>query len=109
MYPLSPHRACIYESVAIITLNVRYHHIISPTGRDVFVLLTHVDALCPHVKDDTSNVFRSRGVQNAVRTAGAMFDVAPERVYPVRNYTGEADTDWNTDIMCLSALWDIIK
>ncbi|KAJ0065787.1 hypothetical protein NL108_018701 [Boleophthalmus pectinirostris] len=77
---------------------------ITDLGVHQVVLLTHVDKICNETQKDTSEVYKSIIVRQAMFKAAELVGMSPSSVVPVRNYWCELELDLSSDVLLLRAL-----
>ncbi|KAJ0039336.1 hypothetical protein NL108_018192 [Boleophthalmus pectinirostris] len=77
---------------------------ITDLGVHQVVLLTHVDQICNKTQRDTSEVYTSPNVKEAMFKAAELVGMSPSSVVPVRNYWCELELDLSSDVLLLRAL-----
>lgn len=82
---------------------------ISNLGVHQVAVLTHVDQVCTATRSDTTKVYRSRAIQQAMEKAGELLGMATSYIVPVKNYCSELDLHENTDILLLRAVDHILQ
>ncbi|XP_027014520.2 interferon-induced protein 44-like isoform X2 [Tachysurus fulvidraco] len=93
-------------------LSTTFHQLrenISSLGVHQVALLTHVDEVCTVTSQDTSQVYRSRQVQQLIVKAGALLGMATSYILPVRNYSSQLELNDNMDILLLNAVDHILQ
>lgn len=68
------------------------------------VFVTKIDQICTKVREDLTTVFHSKNVNEAVEKASLLVGVQKNKVFPVKNYVDEVETDTNSNILLLLAL-----
>ena len=75
-------------------------------GRVVF--LTHIDSVCKDIKEDITNVFKSKAADDVVKKANHMTGMTIGHIFPVKNYIYEQDVNDKVSILLLLALQKIV-
>ncbi|KAK3590761.1 hypothetical protein CHS0354_017275 [Potamilus streckersoni] len=75
----------------------------------IFIILTKVDCLCAHVREDVQNVFRCPLVEQSVNKVAEEFGLRRNAVFPMKNLENEGEIDDNVSILALSHLKTILE
>lgn len=91
---------------SFVTVNKNVFHDYNPmsTGIPVMVLLTKIDLLCAHVRQDVTNVYRSIAVRDTVETLSRKTRIDTYHIVPVKSYESGGSLELPVDILALSAL-----
>lgn len=73
-------------------------------AQDRIVLVTKIDRICDETNEDIRNIFHSNNIKKAVENAASIFNVSLDKVFPIKNYTEEYETDAYKNIPLLLAL-----
>ncbi|XP_060559104.1 uncharacterized protein LOC132719360 [Ruditapes philippinarum] len=74
------------------------------SAQERIVLVTQIDGICEVTREDITKIFHSKNVKKLVEKAASVFEVSLDKVFPIRNYTEEMETDEYTNIPLLLAL-----
>ncbi|KAJ8003749.1 hypothetical protein DPEC_G00151580 [Dallia pectoralis] len=78
-------------------------------GVSQLVLLTKVDEACPEVREDLTNIYRSHYIEKMIREVSLCLGVSQSCVLPVKNYSRELELEMNTDILLLTAVFQMLR
>ncbi|XP_053392125.1 uncharacterized protein LOC128554839 [Mercenaria mercenaria] len=73
-------------------------------GSNRMVIVTKIDNISNIVKDDITKIFKSENIERVVESAKNTFGVPKNYVFPVKNYTDEAEIEHFKNIPLLLAL-----
>ncbi|KAJ7332563.1 hypothetical protein JRQ81_014743 [Phrynocephalus forsythii] len=73
------------------------------------VLMTKVDEICPSVKDNVSNVYKSKAVLEQMQIASVKFGIPLNQIVPIKNYCSELELKTDVDILILTALRQMVR
>uniref|UniRef100_A0A8C9YVE2 Interferon-induced protein 44-like n=2 Tax=Sander lucioperca TaxID=283035 RepID=A0A8C9YVE2_SANLU len=71
-------------------------------------ILTKIDMICPEIKKDLRNVYRSKILKKKMEKFSAEVGIPMNCIFPVKNYHEENNFNSDIDSLILSALKDII-
>jgi hypothetical protein len=74
------------------------------SAQERIVLVTKIGEICEVTREDITKIFYSKKVKKVVEKAASAFEVSHDKVFPIRNYTEEMETDEYTNIPLLLAL-----
>uniref|UniRef100_A0A8C7WVV6 G domain-containing protein n=1 Tax=Oryzias sinensis TaxID=183150 RepID=A0A8C7WVV6_9TELE len=77
---------------------------VNSSGITQLVLLTKIDEVCPLVKEDITNVYKSIYIKELMQEASIRIGVPLFCIVPVKNYSEVLELDTNIDILLLSAV-----
>ncbi|CAJ1077765.1 Hypothetical predicted protein [Xyrichtys novacula] len=80
----------------------------SRLGIPQVAILTHIDEVCPEVKKDLKDVYKSILLKKKMEEFSAKVGIPMNCIFPVKNYHDEIDTNNDLDVLLLSALKNII-
>ncbi|KAG7999323.1 Interferon-induced protein 44 [Nibea albiflora] len=72
-------------------------------------VVTKIDTVCPEIKQDIKNVYRSRTLKKRMELLSANVGIPMNCIFPVKNYHEELQPNNDTDVLILNALTNIIK
>ncbi|XP_060580065.1 interferon-induced protein 44-like [Ruditapes philippinarum] len=78
-------------------------------GLSQVVIVTKIDKVCFHVKEDASTVFRSASVKELIDSVATIFGISRNHVLPVKNYEKEINTKDTISILALRAMQQILR
>merc|ERR1712218_219328 len=80
-------------------------------GIHPLVVLTKIDLLCEELKGDLSKTFRSAKIKDMVEKIAEQDElgIAHNKIWPVRNYNKESETNTVTDNLTLLVLRQILR
>ncbi|XP_072513141.1 interferon-induced protein 44-like [Salminus brasiliensis] len=81
----------------------------SSLGIPHVVIMTKVDEVCPLVKNDLTQIYRSRKIHEKMQHCSYKVGPPLKCVFPVCNYHKEIEIDNNKDVLILMALLHIVK
>ncbi|KAK3590758.1 hypothetical protein CHS0354_017272 [Potamilus streckersoni] len=73
------------------------------------VLLTKVDSVCRHVKEDVSSIFRSPMVEHCINKVAENLGLPRYAILPMKNLENEGKLDTNVAILTLLSLRTILE
>ncbi|KAG5272593.1 hypothetical protein AALO_G00167240 [Alosa alosa] len=82
--------------------DVREHA--SGLGIPQVVFMTHVDLVCPLVKDNLNNTYSSKSIKNKMEVCSNTLGVPMNCIFPVKNYHEEIHLNDNVNCLILNAL-----
>ncbi|TDH00804.1 hypothetical protein EPR50_G00192450 [Perca flavescens] len=71
-------------------------------------ILTKIDLICPEIKKDVKNVYRSKILKKKMEEFSAAVGYPMNCIFPVKNYHEETNFNSDIDSLILSSLRDII-
>ncbi|TDH00806.1 hypothetical protein EPR50_G00192470 [Perca flavescens] len=71
-------------------------------------ILTKIDLICPEIKKDVKNVYRSKILKKRMEEFSAAVGYPMNSIFPVKNYHEEINFNSDIDSLILSSLRDII-
>ncbi|KAF7698355.1 interferon-induced protein 44-like [Silurus meridionalis] len=72
------------------------------------VIMTTIDQVCPLVKKDLQNVYKSKKIREKMAVCSDTLSIPMTCIFPVKNYHEETETNDDIDVLLLSALKQII-
>ncbi|XP_060590876.1 uncharacterized protein LOC132745884 [Ruditapes philippinarum] len=95
------------EAIADVPENIQIKQLLQKlrqTRIPVVLVLTKVDILCEEVGKDVTKMFRSKKIQEVIKTASEMFEVEKDLIYPVVNCVNVSEKRTEINIPLLLAL-----
>ncbi|GLD56939.1 interferon-induced protein 44-like protein [Lates japonicus] len=81
----------------------------SRLGIPQVAVLTKADLVCPEIKRDLKNVYRSKYMKEKMEQFSANVGIPMNCIFPVKNYHEEIDLSYDTDALILSTLRRLIN
>ncbi|XP_038583576.1 interferon-induced protein 44-like [Micropterus salmoides] len=81
----------------------------SNLGIPQVAILTKIDEVCPEIKQDLQNVYKSKSLKNKMEQFSADVGFPMNCIFPVKNYHEEIDLNNDVDSLLLSTLTNIIN
>ncbi|XP_028460480.1 interferon-induced protein 44-like [Perca flavescens] len=72
-------------------------------------ILTKIDLICPEIKNDVKNVYRSKILKKKMEEFSAAVGYPMNSIFPVKNYHEEINFNNDIDSLILSAVRDLIN
>ena len=94
-----------------ITLPLILYHIVIhfTAGVPVIALLTKIDAISGHVRQDVSTVYHSSKIRDGISKTADLVGVPGGAVFPIYNYSSQTETDRNINLLAASLLLKVLK
>ncbi|XP_072853933.2 interferon-induced protein 44-like isoform X2 [Pogona vitticeps] len=73
------------------------------------VIMTKVDAVCPSLKEDLSDVYRSQAVMRQMEITAESLGIPLSQIVPVKNYCSELELKDDADILILMAVRQMLR
>ncbi|TDH00787.1 hypothetical protein EPR50_G00192410 [Perca flavescens] len=80
----------------------------SDLGIPQVAILTKIDLICPEIKKDIKNVYRSKILKKKMEEFSAAVGYPMNSIFPVKNYHEETNFNSDIDSLILSVVRDII-
>ncbi|XP_056333020.1 interferon-induced protein 44-like isoform X2 [Danio aesculapii] len=78
-------------------------------GLPQVIVLTNVDQACPLVKNNLQKIYYSKKIKQKMEWCSNAVGVPMCHIFPVKNYHEEIQTSYDTDVLILQALMQIIE
>ena len=78
-------------------------------GVPLKIILTKIDKICSEVEDNSSNVFKSKGIKEQVDNVSQLFGIPRNHVLLVKNYESEIEMKQNVNILALMTLRHLLR
>ncbi|XP_060716397.1 interferon-induced protein 44-like [Tachysurus vachellii] len=75
----------------------------------VVVIMTKVDAACPHVKENVKMIYRSKMIREQMQKCNVLLGIPLKYIFPVKNYHEEIDNNNEIDVLILTAITNIVN
>nr|XP_020670925.1 interferon-induced protein 44-like [Pogona vitticeps] len=73
------------------------------------VIITKVDAVCPSLEEDFSDVYRSQAVTRQMEVTAERLGIPLSQIVPVKNYCSEIELRDDVDILLLMAVRQMLR
>ncbi|KAJ7332565.1 hypothetical protein JRQ81_014745 [Phrynocephalus forsythii] len=73
------------------------------------VIITKVDAVCPSLEEDFSDVYRSQAVSRRMEITAERLGIPLSQIVPVKNYCSEIELREDVDILLLMAMRQMLR
>ncbi|XP_047659231.1 uncharacterized protein LOC113663660 [Tachysurus fulvidraco] len=75
----------------------------------VVVIMTKVDAACPHVKENMKMIYRSKKIREQMQKCNELLHIPLTYIFPVKNYHEEINNNNEIDVLILTAVTNIVN
>ncbi|KAI5089850.1 interferon-induced protein 44, partial [Silurus meridionalis] len=78
-------------------------------GIPVVIVMSKVDKVCPHVKEDLKMIYRSKKIKQKLEECSVNLGVPLNYIFPVKNYHDEIENNAEVDVLLLTAATNIVN